>query len=219
MHVFVETVAAAAEGTGVGRSAGGKGIERPHVDADQLVGGDADEIGEGAIDAKNVVLLVVDDDEVADGIENFQPVAVGLLHAGEEAGILERDAGMAGDGAQQLLIFDGGRDAAIGETKHADQFTRGTGEADQSAIGPSQAGGESGSEDIAGGGEGDIGGIFRQGGTECLTEAAEQRLVPPTSTSDVRRASRWYRSPRSEKDEGNGAGTEQAPRRAERSCE
>jgi hypothetical protein len=94
MHIFVETLAGAAEGTGVRRSAGGKGFERPHVDADQLVGSDADEIGQRAIDAENVVLLVVDHDEVADGIEDFQPVAVGLLHASEQAGILERDAGM-----------------------------------------------------------------------------------------------------------------------------
>ena len=124
MHIFVETLAAAAEGAGVRRSAGGKGFERPHVDADQLVGSDADKIGQRAIDAENVVLLVVDHDEIADGIEDFQPVAVGLLHAREQAGILERDAGMAGDGAQQLVIFDGGRGAAVGETENADKFAR-----------------------------------------------------------------------------------------------
>ena len=124
MHVFAETLAGAAEGTGVGRRSGGKGVERPHIDADQLVGGEADEIGQGTIDAENIVLFVVDDDEVADGIEDFQPVAVGLLHACEQAGILESDAGMAGDSAQQLVIFDGGRGAAVGETKNADEFSR-----------------------------------------------------------------------------------------------
>jgi hypothetical protein len=31
---------------------------------------------------------------------------------------------MAGDGAQQLAIFDGGRDAAVGETENADEFAR-----------------------------------------------------------------------------------------------
>ena len=86
MHVFVETFAGAAEGTGERRRAGGKSFERPHVDADQLFGRDADEIGQGAIDAENIVLLVVDHDEVADGIEDFQPVAVGLVHAGEQDG-------------------------------------------------------------------------------------------------------------------------------------
>src|ERR1039458_6221404 len=79
MHVFVETLAGAAEGTGERRSAGRKRFERPHVDADQLVGSDTDEISQGAIDAENIVLLVVDHDEVADGIEDFQPVAVGLV--------------------------------------------------------------------------------------------------------------------------------------------
>ena len=70
-------------------------------------------------------MLVMNDDEVADGIEDLQPVAVGLLHTSKEAGIFECDAGMAGDGAQQLVIFDGGRGAAVGETKHADQFAGG----------------------------------------------------------------------------------------------
>jgi hypothetical protein len=72
------------------------------------------------------VLLVVDDDEVADGVEYFQPVTVRLLHAGEEAGILERDAGVTGDGAQQLMIFDGGRRAAVGKAKNTDEFSRRT---------------------------------------------------------------------------------------------
>ena len=42
---------------------------------------------------------------------------------------------------------------------------------------PSQAGGESGSQNIAGRREGNVGGIFRQGRTERLTEAAKQLLV------------------------------------------
>ena len=73
------------------------------------------------------MLLVVHHDEVADGVEDFQPVAVSLLHASEEEGILERNAGVSGYGAQQLVIFHGGRRTAIGETKHADEFARGTG--------------------------------------------------------------------------------------------
>ena len=89
-----------AEGTGVRGSGDGKSVERAHVDADQLVGSDADKIGERAIYAKNIVLLVMNDDEIRDGIKNFQPVTVGLLHAGEQARILERDAGVSGNGAQ-----------------------------------------------------------------------------------------------------------------------
>ena len=79
MYVFVETVAAVAEGAGVRRSARGKRFERPHVDANQLIGGDADKIRQGPIDAKNVLLLVVHHDKVADRVEYFQPVLVGLL--------------------------------------------------------------------------------------------------------------------------------------------
>ena len=122
VHIFVNALAGAAQGTGVRRSYGGKGVEGAHVEANQLVGSDADEIGEGAIDAENVVLLVVDDDEVADGIEDFQPVAIGLLHAGEEEGIFEGNAGVSGDGAKQLVIFDGRWAATVGETQHANEF-------------------------------------------------------------------------------------------------
>ena len=136
-----------------------------------------DEIGQRAIDAQDVVLLVVDHDEVADGVEDLQPVAVGLLHAGKQAGVFERDAGMTGDRAQQLVIFGRRRRTAIGQTEHADQFSRGTRQPDQGAIGPSQSGGESGAQHVAGRGEGNIGRIFRQGRAERLAEAAKQRLV------------------------------------------
>jgi hypothetical protein len=51
-------------------------------------------------------------------------VAVGLLHTGKEAGILESDAGMTGDRSQQLVVFDGGRSATVGETKNTDKVSR-----------------------------------------------------------------------------------------------
>ncbi len=127
MQVFVQTLAAAAERTRVRRGAGGKRFQRPHVDADQLVGSDPDKICQRAIDAQHVVLLVMDHDEIADGIEHIQPVPVRLLHAGKQSGILQSDAGVAGDGAQQLLILEAGRGAAVGETKHTDEFSRRTG--------------------------------------------------------------------------------------------
>ena len=75
------------------------------------------------------------------------------------------------------MIFDGGRGTAVGETKNADEFPRGASQTDQGAIVPSQAGGESGSQNIAGRSEGDIGWMFWQGRTERLTEAAKQLLV------------------------------------------
>src|SRR5271155_2255972 len=125
VDIFVKTLAAAAERTGVRRSTSRKRFERPHVDANQLLGVDAHEVGQGAIDAKNIVLLVVDHYEVTDRVEDFQPMAVGLLHAGKKTGVLESDAGVAGDGAQQLLIFAARRSAPVGETKNADLFPRG----------------------------------------------------------------------------------------------
>ncbi len=175
--VFVQPLAAAAEGAGMRRSRGGQRVERPHVDADQLLGGDADEIGQRAIDAQNVVLLVVHHDEVADGIEDFQPMAVGLLHAGKQAGIFQRDAGMAGDGAQQLAVGHGGRSAAVGEAQHAGQFARRARQTHQRAIAPSQTRGERASQHVAGRGEYHVRRVFRQGRAQRLTEAPQHGLV------------------------------------------
>src|SRR5580698_9012588 len=101
----------------------------------------------------------MDDDEIADGVEDFEPVPVGLLHAGKEAGIFESDAGMSGNSTQQLMIFDGGRRAAIGKTKNADEFARGAGEADQGAIGPTESGRESCTEHVLSRSECDFAGV------------------------------------------------------------
>ena len=60
----------------------------------------------GRLTRRMLLHFVMHDDEVADGVENFDPVAVRLLHAGKQAGVFESDAGMAGDGAQQLLVFE-----------------------------------------------------------------------------------------------------------------
>jgi len=51
MNIFVKTLAAAAEGTGVRRRAGRKRFERPHIHSDQVIGSDANKIGKRTIDA------------------------------------------------------------------------------------------------------------------------------------------------------------------------
>ena len=83
------------------------------------------------------------------------------------------------------MIFDGGRGTAVGEAKNADEFPRGAVEPDQGAIRPSQARGKIGSQNIVGRSEGDIGGMFRQGRTERLTEAAEELLVVDLGNVDL----------------------------------
>jgi hypothetical protein len=54
-----------------------------HVDPDQGVGLHSDEFGQGPVHPQNISRLIVGHDEVADGVENFHPVAVGLIHSGE----------------------------------------------------------------------------------------------------------------------------------------
>ncbi len=49
--------------------------------------------------------MIVDHDEIGDGIENFHPVPVRLLDPGEEARIFKRHRAMAGHGFQKDAIF------------------------------------------------------------------------------------------------------------------
>src|ERR1700732_3865767 len=71
------------------------------------------------------------------------------------------------------------------QAKRAAAAPRGAAEPDQRATRPSQARGKIGSQNIVGRSEGDIGGMFRQGRTERLTEAAEQLLVVYLGSGDL----------------------------------
>ena len=179
------------------RSAGRQSFERAHVDADQLVGRKAHEISERAVNAQNVVLLIVHHNEVADRVEDLQPVPVGLLHPGKQTGIFQSDAGVTGDGPQQLVIFSARRAAAIGQTQDANEFSRGTCEPDQSAIRPPEVAKRvpapkcrAGAKEIS---DGYLGSAVADG----LIKAAEQSFILDFS---MRRTSVPFHSPRSGKD-------------------
>ncbi len=59
-------------------------------------------------------------DEIADGVEDFDPVPVGLIHAGKQAGIFQRDRGMSRNGLQDLFVFIRARQSLCDapETQH-----------------------------------------------------------------------------------------------------
>src|SRR5258708_38822915 len=86
------------------------------------MGLDADEFGQRTIDAQNISGLVVSDDEIGNGVEDLNPVAIGLLHAGEEAGVFEGDASLSGDGLEQLAVFLGQRLGAIYQAQRAEDL-------------------------------------------------------------------------------------------------
>ena len=44
------------------------------------------------------------DNEIADSVENLNPVPIGLLNAGKETSILQRHGRMSGDRPQQIAI-------------------------------------------------------------------------------------------------------------------
>src|SRR5271168_1954789 len=109
------------------------------------------------------------------------------------------------------MIFNGGRSAAVGETEHADKFSRGAGQPDQGAIAPTQAGGESSSQDLVRTGEGNVARIFRQSRTERVREATYDRLVLDFRCNGFRCAGNHdgLLLRRLKKAEGNGACSQQ----------
>jgi len=72
VNVFVQSLAGTAERAGVRRSSGSKGVEGAHVDANQLIGSDADEIGERAIDAYARSIALSDPKNAAAGTGSSQ---------------------------------------------------------------------------------------------------------------------------------------------------
>ena len=106
VHEFVGIVGqGAAKRAGVRRSVAGQRQQSPHVDAHQLRWRNANHGRQRAIDAQDPVGLIVGDDEIADGIENFHPVTIRLLDPGKEARILQGHGGVTSHGFQKDAVL------------------------------------------------------------------------------------------------------------------
>ena len=100
MNKFIGAITSSTEWTRVRGSFGGQGQERPHIKSHQLNRLDPDKFRQRTIHTQHIVGLVMDHDVVGDGIEDFHPVPVGLIHASEKAGVFQRHRGVAGDGVK-----------------------------------------------------------------------------------------------------------------------
>src|SRR3989442_13008692 len=102
MHVFVRHIArATAEGTGAGRRIAASGQKRTHVQPNQLLWLNSDEVSQRPINAPNVAPLVMRNDEVGNRVKDLDPVAVLFLHSRGEKGILKRDPYLPGGNAKK----------------------------------------------------------------------------------------------------------------------
>ena len=162
----------AAERTGPQRRGVVHGQQGAHIDADQFRRRHTDEVGERTVHPHDVVRPVVHHDEIADGVEDFHPVSVGPIHAGEKAGILQSDGGGTGDGLQKLFIFPRHRPAAIGQAQHPDQVTRGLEQTHQDAVAPAESRRQIGPQQLAGGRRHDTLGVARQRFGQGVAETA-----------------------------------------------
>src|SRR5581483_2940007 len=88
-EVIRTTAAARAQRTRAKRVFWCRGQQHAHGYADDLLWINSDREGQSTIDSQDIVLFVMNDDEIGDGVENLDPVTVRLLHPGEKAGIFE----------------------------------------------------------------------------------------------------------------------------------
>ena len=84
----------------------------------------------------------MDHDEIGECIEDLQPVAIGLVHAGEQASVLQGDRRLPDDGLQkQLVILIGGM-SAVGKAEQANQFSVGSGKPRHGKVIPTEGRGD-----------------------------------------------------------------------------
>ncbi len=151
--------------------------QRPHVDADQVTGSNADHGSQRAVDAQYFVGLIVNHNEVGDGVKDFQPVAVGLFDPGKQAGIFQSHGGVASNGFEQVAIFRRQRACKSGEAEQTSECPIGTGETHRHAVGPAQIRGQPRTEQFGGGASDDRRGVLGyqlgKGALETLLQCAK----------------------------------------------
>ena len=100
--------------------------QSPHVDADEFAGCNPDHRGQGSVNAQDLVGLIVDHDEIGDGVKDFQPVAVRLFNASEQARIVQGHGGVCGYSFQQIAVFGRERTGASGEAEQPSELSIGS---------------------------------------------------------------------------------------------
>ena len=151
MNEFVSVFAhGAAKRTGIKCGFAGQRQQSAHVHADQFAGGHANHRGQRAVHAQNFVILIMHDDEVGNGVKDFQPVAVRLFDASKEAGIFQCHGGVSGNGIEQVAIFDGERTVASRQAKQTGEISIGTGKPNHHQVAPAQGRGQLRTEQFGG---------------------------------------------------------------------
>ena len=123
--------------------------QRAHVQSNQLGRGHANELGHAAIDPQNVSGMVMHNDEVADGVENLDPLGIRLGHPAEKTGIVQGNRGISCDRLQQLVIAPDEFAATVGDQQQANQLVVGPLESNCRQILPAQTRGERLSDEVA----------------------------------------------------------------------
>ncbi len=174
MHIFVIAVSgAAAEWARARRRSIAHRQQGRHVDADKRLRLHSDEVGQRTVHAQDVAGFVVGHNEIADGVEDLDPVPVGLVHAGKQAGIFQRHRGVPCDGLQDLVVFVHPL-FAVSEEQNADQFSRRAQQSHQGAVAFTQLGGQRGTEQLRRRGGDNRALVSRQGLFDGMAEASQQ---------------------------------------------
>ena len=104
----------------------------------------------------------MDDDEIGDGIEDLDPVAVGPFDFREQSGIVESHGRVLSHGFQKNEIFLIPGSHASGKTKNSREFSLDSRQAHQHTVGPAQPGCRFRSQHFRGGTGNHLVGVARQ---------------------------------------------------------
>ena len=97
------------------------------------------------------LLFVVDDDEIGDGIENFDPMPVSLVHAREQAGVFQGYGRMCCQRMKEVAIQIRSGSSQIDQAQNADQFAIAASQPGDGQIFPAKREGDRSTEKRFGG--------------------------------------------------------------------
>src|SRR6266550_8819473 len=122
MDVFIRSIGPhAAERTDVNWRAINR-QQRRHVQSNQFLRLHSNKACQRTVYPQDISRFVVSYDEIADGIEDFDPVPVRLFHVSEKTGILQCNRRVTGNSLQELLVIRRKWLSSIPKAKYSNHF-------------------------------------------------------------------------------------------------
>ena len=112
--------------------------QRGHVQSNQFLRWHPNKVCQRPVYAQDASRFVVSHDEIANGVEDFDPVPVRLFHVSEKTGILQCNRSVTGNSLQKLLVIRRKWLSAIPKAKYSNHFSCSAEQTHQGALAPFQ---------------------------------------------------------------------------------